>query len=355
MRRRLVLVPCLVLLATSSADGADPVAPPPAAWAQDAADPPVARFTVPPPLTDPDIDLALDDYIVRVPASGRNGRLFVFLPGSRVGPATGETVQAEAARLGYFVIGLSYPSNPGLVSFCGPAPDPDGCYETTRLEGITGEDVSPFVDIDRANSIDNRMAKLLAYLAAEHPDQGWNRFLAAGGAPKWSLIAVGGLSQGAGYAAMIARMRRIHRAVMLSGVTKAIDGEAAAWVTPGVTPASHLFGLVHRQDVQFRDGILANRGALGMGAFGGPIDVDASRPPYSGARMLWTDAMPANGSFAPPFPHVSTGVNPITPVTPDGTPVLRPVWQYMLGYCPPPAGWEGDGPSVPPVPCPTDR
>lgn len=354
MLRRWISLPGLVLLTVSCVDSDSPAAPSALTWARNADGPALERFTVPPSATDPDIDQALDDYIVRVPAFGRNGRLFVFLPGSRVGPAMGETVQAEAARLGYFVIGLSYPNNPGLVSFCGPAPDPDACYENTRLEGITGEDVSSFVAIDRANSIDNRLIRLLEYLAAERPDQGWSQFL-ANGEPKWAHIAVGGLSQGAGYAAMLAKMRRIDRAVMLSGVTDAIGGAAAAWVSPGVTPANRLYGLVHQQDHQFRGGILANWLALGMNAFGGPVDVDASRPPYAGARMLSTNVAPANGSFLPPFPHASTGVNPITPLSADGTPVLRRVWQYMLGYCPPPAEWDGTGPAVAPVPCPTDH
>ncbi|MFO7587493.1 MAG: hypothetical protein R6X22_05415 [Gemmatimonadota bacterium] len=356
MTRRLTLALSLVVFATSCADTEELLAPTTSLSSQAHADPPIERWTIRPDLTDPGIDVGLDDYIIRVPARGRNGRLFMFLPGSRVGPGTGEVVQAEAARLGYLVIGLSYPNDPGLVSFCGPAPDPDACYETTRLEGITGEDVSSFVTIDRANSIDNRLTRLLEYLAANRPGDGWSQFL-AGGEPKWAHIAVGGVSQGAGYAAMLAKMRRIDRAVMLSGVTDAIGGVAAAWVTPGVTPPGRLYGLVHQQDNQFRPGVLANWVALGMDAFGGPVVPEASVPPYDGARMLITNVTPSNGSFAAPFPHASTGVDPFTPFTADGVPVLRPAWRYMLGYCPPPGRWDegaGAGPA-PVVPCQTDH
>lgn len=338
----------LILLLTGCADLSTPVAPPDPPLLRPDADRPVTRLTIRPDLTDPAINVALDDYIVRAPQAGSNGRLFLYLPSSRVGPWTGEVVQAEAARLGYHVAGLSYPNDPGLVSFCGPAADPHACYESTRLEVITGEDLSSFVAVSPANSIDNRLTRLLEYLVEHHPDDGWARFL-EGGTPKWSHIAVGGHSQGAGFAAMLGKLRRIDRAVMLSGVTDAVLGIPANWVGLGATPASRHYGLAHQQDNQFRPGILANWGVLAMTAFGAAVAPEASAPPYDGARMFLTNVTPSNGSFLPPAPHGSTGVDLFTPMS-SGVPVLRPVWQYMLGYCPPPGTGQGGL-----VPCQTDH
>lgn len=326
---RLIPLAAAVAACTTAPDATGPTAD--AARAGEVA---AVRTTVRPQDTDPGINLGLDDYIIRTPDGGANGRLFVYLPSSRVGPATGEVVQGVAAALGYHVIGLSYPNNPGLVSFCPATPNPDLCYETTRLEVISGEDLSPSVAVNRANSIENRLIRVLEHLAAANPAAGWERFL-AGGTPKWNHIAFGGHSQGAGYAAMMAKLHRIDRAVMLSGVTDAIAGAAATWVTPGETPAGDLYGLVHQQDNQFRAGVLANWAALGMDAFGAAVVPESSTSPYGGARMFVTNITPSTNSFAPPAPHGSTGVDLFTPLGPDGEPVLKAVWQYMLGYCPP--------------------
>ncbi len=43
---------------------------------------------------------------------------------------------------------------------------------------VDGIDRSPIVDVNAANSIDNRLTKLLEYLAAQHPEEDWSRYLA---------------------------------------------------------------------------------------------------------------------------------------------------------------------------------
>jgi hypothetical protein len=37
------------------------------------------------------------------------------------------------------------------------------------------------------------------------------------------------------------------------------------------------------------------------------------------------------GGYANPNPHTSTAVDTWTPLGPDGTPLLRDAWRYMLG------------------------
>src|SRR6185436_7988323 len=121
-------------------------------------------------------------------------RLFIFLPGTGVDPSLYQMVQTEAARLGYHVIGLMYPNANAIAAICLPLPDPETCYEGVRLQILTGSPQTGLVDVNRANSIENRLVKLLHYLALRYPREGWAQFL-EGGAPIWSHIVVGGHSQ----------------------------------------------------------------------------------------------------------------------------------------------------------------
>jgi hypothetical protein len=133
--------------------------------------------TVTPQSTDPAINIALDDHLLWVPPSSRINKLVVFLASSRAAPSTAKIFQEEAARLGYHVIGLAYPNNPGLASFCPQSADPEACYENVRLQIITGTPQTNFVQVNRANSIENRLVKLLVYLDKTYPGEGWGQFL----------------------------------------------------------------------------------------------------------------------------------------------------------------------------------
>ena len=66
------------------------------------------------------------------------------------------------------------------------------------------------------NSIENRLRKLLLYLAAQRPDEEWAGFV-TGGEIDWSRIAVGGHSQGAGMAAFIGKRYGVARVALWSG------------------------------------------------------------------------------------------------------------------------------------------
>jgi len=289
-----------------------------------------------PALTDPDINYVpavnpqLNHHYVWLDTSARGySKLLVFMPGANGRPVGWKLVQQEAARLGYHVIGLMYQNNVQVDSICKGSSDVD-CSGNLRLEILDGIDRSNLTIVTQPNSIDNRLTKLLAYLDSAYQDEGWSRFREQDGAPKWSQIAVAGHSQGGGEAALIGRLRRVHRVVMFSSPPDARVPEAVdPWVFIGVTPAAKYFALFHQRD-NLVAGIRANLSALDMDQFGAAVQAELSAPPYGETHILFTDLQP-QGGYANPRPHQSTTRDDRTPLDVNGIPLLRDAWRYLLG------------------------
>jgi len=220
-----------------------------------------------------------------------------------------------------------YVNSGGIAQACPTDPDPAACYENARLEVMDGIDRSPIVDVNAANSIDNRLTKLLEYLAAQYPDEGWSRFLAHD-KPKWSQIAISGHSGGGGFAAMIAKVRVVARVVLFAAVTDSIGTQSVPWVTTHQTPSDRYYGLAHDRDSFFRP-IRASWDSLGMAAFGGAVPPETSEPPYGLTHMLVTDLLP-RGGFVGNNARGSVSNDANTPLNPDGTPILEDAWRYLM-------------------------
>jgi len=299
---------------------------------------PLVRHVVAAQATDAAISGGFGDHYVWLdPAARGNPKLFVFMPGTRNVPSSWLRLEQEAARLGYHVIGLAYQNEVEVIGVCTGSTDLD-CSGKMRMEIIDGIDRSPFVNVTAANSIDNRLTKLLVYLDAQFPDEGWSRFL-EDGAPKWSQIAVSGQSQGAGQAALIGKLRHVDRVVMFSGPPDArIVGEVDSWIGIGETPASKYFALFHQRD-HVAAGIQQNLPAFDLLRFGEPVFAELSEPPYGGTHILTTDLRPTLG-YDRPNAHQSTARDNNTPIGPDGVPLLRAAWRYLLGE--PPHGGADD-------------
>jgi hypothetical protein len=279
-----------------------------------------------------------------------NPKLLVFMPGTNFRPWESQLVGEEAARLGYHVIGLMYQNNVGVDAKCKGSSDVN-CSGDMRLEILTGVDISTTpdistrVDVTPANGIDNRLSRLLMFLADSFPDEGWSRFLDPGAdgrpAPKWSQIAVAGHSQGAGQAALIGKLRHVDRVVMFSGPPDARKPDTVdAWVSIGKTPAAKYFGLFHEFE-PLGPGIGANLTALDMTQLGDTVRVtgDAGESPYGGAHVLIT-RRERPGAPAIPNRHRSTAMDAYTPLRQGCTQVtltcalLADAWRYMLGEPP---------------------
>jgi hypothetical protein len=293
---------------------------------------PLVPYIVAPKTTDAAIDRALaPHYVWFDPAARTNRKLLLFMPGANNQPAGWQLLGQEGARLGYHVIGLMYQNDAVVVQTCtGSTIEPD-CSEKIRLEVLEGDvpiDYSTRVTVTPPNSIDNRLTKLLVHLQDNFPAQEWSQFL-EDGAPNWRRIVVSGQSQGAGQAALIAKLRRVDRVVMFSGVPDArVAAATDPWISIGETPAAKYFALFHDQD-HLEAGIRANLNALDLSRFGDPVKVEGNVPPYSDAHMLFTDLKPQKGCLMP-NPHQSTARDDNTPLGPDG-PQLRAAWRYLLG------------------------
>jgi len=290
---------------------------------------PLVLHVVAPQTTDPAIDRALDDHYVWLDTTARsNHKLFLFMPGANAIPRQFQLVEQEAARLGYHVIGLMYPNSVNLVGACSGVPDPNTCYENSRLEILDGTPLSSAVDVDTANSIDNRLTKLLQHLIDTYPDEGWSRFL-ADGKPKWSQIAVGGHSQGGGQAAMIAKLHVVARVALFSAVPDRIGIQSVTWVATHITPSERYWGLAHDRDGVFLPS-RASWDSLGMAAFGPAVAPETSEPPYGFTHVLVTDLTP-QGGFVGTKAHMSTVFDDVPLLNADGTRAPREVWwRYLL-------------------------
>ncbi|MEO0631451.1 MAG: hypothetical protein AAFY46_12125, partial [Planctomycetota bacterium] len=155
-------------------------------------------------------------HVVAPAQSAPQDILFVWLPGSGAAPAQYLEFTRAAAQNGFDALGLVYFSWPPVNDITTNDPDPDlpAAIRTERLFGI---DTTDEVDVDAANSIENRLVKLLEHQAAAFPGERWASYLTPEGSPDWSRIAVGGHSQGAGHVAFLGKLESLAGVVMLAG------------------------------------------------------------------------------------------------------------------------------------------
>ncbi len=291
----------------------------------------VAQFTVLPQDTDPKITTYLSPHVVTEHGGGSpRGELLLFLPGTNGTPGNTDRFGEVAASVGYQVISLMYPDDIS-ATVTRKSKDPNS-FLNFRVEIIEGKDLSTAVKVDRASSIENRLIKLLGFLHKKSPTSKWDRYLTKSGGLEWSRIAVSGLSQGAGHAALIATRHRTARAILFGG-PKDYDrttNKPAAWFKKPVTPGNLIFAFNHEKDAQgcnFKEQLEICR-TMGLEKFGAPVSVDSVASPYKNSRVLTTNypVMPMNSIRA----HTSVVADPSTPKTETDNSLFEPVWKYML-------------------------
>lgn len=291
----------------------------------------IDRFRVLPSDTDPSIhQFDVPHTIYYDPAVTQRNELLVFLPGTNGRTAGINGFCSTAAELGYQVVNLMYPDDTAAATVAYD-PDPDAFLDF-RLAIIEGSPNSKHIYVDRANSIENRLIKLLQYLDGKQPEGHWGKYLTSDGNLDWPHIAVSGLSQGAGHAALIAIRHQVARAVLFGGPKdySRVTYKPAAWYTPPATPLNLIFTFNHERDRQacvFKEQLEICH-TMGLDQFGPPVDVDTAMPPFGNSHVLYT-----NYPMTPPTSvrfHTSVVADASTPKAPDGSAVFQPVWVYML-------------------------
>lgn len=176
----------------------------------------VTTYQVKPSTADPDVkDYDSPNDVMFDPRSPADAPLVLFMPGTGGKPGT----KADLAMMnlvvgqGYRVIWLTSNNTPSVSEVCPHDPDAH-CSEAFRRMRIYGEGPAP-VRNPVAESIVTRLTKLLAWLDVNHPGEGWGGYL-VDGKPNWTRFVVGGLSQGAGMAAYIAKEHEVQRVVLFS-------------------------------------------------------------------------------------------------------------------------------------------
>lgn len=285
--------------------------------------------------TDAQMDTDLEaHYVVQNPSVARRNQLFLFLPGTGAVPRFYQEISNLAADLGYHVVNLNYPNSQAVGTLCGGLNADLDCYGKVRQEVIDGTDRTPLVNVNRANSIENRLIRLLLYLRSRSPGDGWGQYLNADHSLNWTVFVVGGHSQGGGHAGLLGRYHLVSRVIMLAAMDFNTRANALAnWIalpatTPNATPADRFFGFAHQRDEMINYTILSTRAwpAYGMNSYGGVVNVDQTPPPYHNSHSL-----NSNLEIPGDFFHGAIVADPRLVRQPDGSPLYRPVWEYLLG------------------------
>jgi len=110
-------------------------------------------------------------------------------------------------------------------------------------------------------------------------------------------------------------------------------GRPANWIalpnsTPNATPSERFYGFSHQRDQGVNFAILSTQiwPAYGMDAFGPVVNVDDTAPPYHNSHMLTSNLEAPTQNY-----HGCIVVDRHLVLLPDGTPVYKPVWEYLLG------------------------
>lgn len=290
----------------------------------------LSAWSILPRSTDACITVAADSHVVfRAPGVTQTGRLFVFLPGTGATARDYRLILSQAARNGYHAIGITYPNETAVATLCAGAAG--ACYGDVRLEIVTGQSSSGVVTVDRANSIENRIVRLLGFMRATEPAGNWGQFLVGDTAVVWSKVSVAGHSQGGGHALFIAQRHAVLRATAYASFGDALPNgtSIAPWVTrPYATPKGQIFGLVSTFDELISPTFaLAVWTAIGMGPL--LVDVDITAMPYGAAQRFITAAFPINARLTASPNHNVVALDINTPRFASSAPAFASVWRAL--------------------------
>lgn len=311
--------------------------------------------SVDPRLTDPSLPTeALFTNIAQSASGTVRNKLALVFHGTSANPQAHTELISALAGDGYHVAAVRYNAVLSATGGCPDvtqAEDPD-CHQNLRAETVFGQNVADpeghafdhqLLNITRTNSAMNRTLKLVNYLAATYPAEGWGQYLVrdAGGSCTsfnttygtcnldWSKVVLMGHSQGGSVALYMSSFYPVSRVGMLSGAYDAWDNgdgtlTTADWILarrPKI-PVAKVVEFVHTRDV----GITRIRAVeKSLGLSGTETNVLNSARPWNYSQRLITTITPT----CPLDSSQSHNATAQDLCAPDGQ--FVPVWRYMAG------------------------
>jgi dienelactone hydrolase len=289
----------------------------PRSLAPSAADPAITSFDAP-------------HFAFRHLAVPPRNRLFLFLPGTGAVPANYLQVLRCSADHGFHALGLAYVNSPSVAELTsGQPPDTAG---NVRLEILDGTDRTPLVDVDRINSIENRLITALQYLHSLAPGEGWLQYLDAGPTIRWDRILVAGHSQGGGHAAIISRHHLCSRVISFNAVdwSGSVERPADWMYAPSATPPERVYGVGHLRDPLVPPSLVRQGwSALGIAGLGAEQAPESGSFPFGFTHQFMTDVEPQQAGISTHY-HGASVADARTPRDAHALPVLRPFWSHLL-------------------------
>ncbi len=205
-------------------------------------------YLVSPPSTDEEIQSAFFHSAYVDTRTSLQGKLFLFLGGTGSTPQNYSSINKTATKLGYHVINLSY-QNTVSEQACKDRTD-SKCFANYHEEMIFGGTQSDLVNVNAANSISNRILKVLQRLHKLNANNGWNQFF-DGSELVYSKFVLAGHSQGGGHAAYLAQKFSVDRVVLFSSPNdySNVNSQPASWCrNEFATSSERFYGLTHKRD-----------------------------------------------------------------------------------------------------------
>ena len=306
------------------------------------------------------------------PGQPRATKALLWLAGSGAEPQNFTKILSIAASAGYLGISLAYDNETSVAELCSSTTNPTcdnrmnlECGDQVRHELAYGRDLydSPCVDVPRADSIENRIVRLVQYVDRMFPAVGARTLLnASGDGLDWSQWAVGGWSQGGGHAGLLAGEHLVARTIYMS---KAGDSAPCPLTTtdpnrdcdangdgvfdpnnedemlvptpaasrPRLTPGERQFGFVHELESAWSYS-RETFALYGMGGKPDSVRIDPIGPYPAGyadfqCRNVFSIVAPANGIDRNDY-HKSMAVDGVMALDANGQPILAPGILYAL-------------------------
>jgi hypothetical protein len=222
------------------------------------------------------------------------GKLVVTLSGTGNPPGP-LGLTSYAASLGFHAFAVAYhngwdPSTQSNPNFFGEG----------RFDEFDGMGRQKSFIVLPSESVQTRVTKALAYLQSKNPQGDWTYYLGSDGQVRWSDVIFFGQSHGATSAAAYAKLRRLSRAVSMSG-PRDTNPVVATWLSlPSQTPIDRCYGFTGTQDPQHPDHLKAMEV---LGYLGQVVDITQEQPPYSQSHRLQYDGAHTDDLTCSPFPE----------------------------------------------------